>query len=452
MSDGREKPVDLDDANRVATIDSMEKGTDADLDQELGSLDDDEQGANEDADETLSVKEDGQAAMRARYAVDGQPNWFDYREHLSVSAVENKMTREENDWYLRDLQPNDFFAASIGAPAKKYDNYAVKSAFDKSTMTYDPYVEEHRSLHAKTEGTKGLPLYPNPIVYTTAGMCFPLNSDANFVYREGYGRVSLGELARRKDEGVKILTPAGDYATITGYTDSGLQQVYSVKLDNGEAIYLTMNHVLLAEPKPEWATDGYPEGMDASKVDAVGSMSTIELPLAQIIEHGLYLVGPKVTVGEDVTQPILGNDGDLAYVRTRIIRHDPYGEPIPCFDIEIDTAEHLFIVNNVVAHNSEILNFNITAGCSASCSFCKESFLARPYSQIDIHEDSAIIQIDFDGNLLHTPAKAKVKYFDPNVQEMIAGPIVVPISQGWPIETYSLNRLANRESFRVLED
>lgn len=83
---------------------------------------------------------------------------------------------------------------------------------------------------------------------------------------------------------------------------------------------------------------------------------------------------------------------------------------------------------------------------------CKESFIARPYSQINIQEESAMIRIKHNDQEFDCPSKAKVKYWDPNVEQMVAGPIVVPISQGWPISTYTLERLASRESLRIMED
>jgi hypothetical protein len=105
-----------------------------------------------------------------------------------------------------------------------------------------------------------------------------------------------------------------------------------------------------------------------------------------------------------------------------------------------------------MAGMSKINNINVSFGCPASCSFCKESILAREFSQVDIFEKTGIIRVTFEGVTRDVPSIAKVKFWDSENEIMIFGPIQVAIYKSFPIYKESLRRLVSGESVRVLAE
>lgn len=359
MSEAETKPFNVklndDSANRV-DFEQMERGADGDADEELGLLADDDEGESE-----LEVKEND-GSMRARYAKAGQPDWYSYKEHESRGMEGLNLTEEANDWYLRNTEPNPFFAASIRAPLAKVKDYEEVSGFSKQTYEYTDFVRNFRPHHAKTEGSKGIAMYPSTVVYTTAGMCFPLNSDQNYVYVKDVGPMSLGEIARQNRLGLQISGPNG-YTTIKAIHHNGRQKVHFFTLDHtpgkSAAILATPSHIFVCAVNSQSAV--YSEVLELSRSAPTplrGYLMQLQLSLAEIVKFGLKIpYRPDPRNLEDVELVSITDMGSN-------------GSETDVFDIEVDSEDHLFFVNGAIAHNSEIVNVALTSGCSANCAFC----------------------------------------------------------------------------------
>lgn len=101
---------------------------------------------------------------------------------------------------------------------------------------------------------------------------------------------------------------------------------------------------------------------------------------------------------------------------------------------------------------SKFLNINISYGCPGLCVFCKESNLARNYTQMQIEEETGIIEFDFEGETIKVEGMSRVKFWDTDNNLMVYGPLQVAIANKFPISKYSLRKLAKEETFRVLSD
>jgi hypothetical protein len=105
------------------------------------------------------------------------------------------------------------------------------------------------------------------------------------------------------------------------------------------------------------------------------------------------------------------------------------------------------------ADMSTINNFNITFGCPSNCSFCKESILGRGYTQLSVDEQSGIIRVELDdGRDFTVPAKSRVKFYDPKVDSVVYGPLVVAVVNSFPIATDSLEKLRTGDLTRLVSD
>jgi len=118
-----------------------------------------------------------------------------------------------------------------------------------------------------------------------------------------------------------------------------------------------------------------------------------------------------------------------------------------------------FYMKPVVMHTtnmSSIVCVNISYGCPASCSFCKEANIARNFTQMPISEATSIIRVTFGhGDMkkkIEVPAKIKVRFFDSRVGSTIYGPLSVAIANEFPIDCRSLERIYDGEFFRVMSD
>lgn len=165
-------------AEGEADLESMELGQEGDLAAELGL--DEAEGTNEGDDEFLTIKADQQRQMAARYQVPGQPDYFHYRVQPLTSLADNHTTTVENDWWLDQLEPMAFFGRSIKHVARQHAGWEARSAYDKKTHKFHPYVKTHQPRHGHTEGGKGLALYPAVVIYHTGDMSSILNLNITF--------------------------------------------------------------------------------------------------------------------------------------------------------------------------------------------------------------------------------------------------------------------------------
>jgi hypothetical protein len=111
----------------------------------------------------------------------------------------------------------------------------------------------------------------------------------------------------------------------------------------------------------------------------------------------------------------------------------------------------------VMAHAgmSGVNNIIFGHGCPASCMFCKESLIARGFTEVAVSESSGVLHlsVDLDGGLdFSTPSKAKVKFWDSSAQVMVYGPISVAIAKGYPVSIDSIRKLAGKQLTRYLSD
>lgn len=105
------------------------------------------------------------------------------------------------------------------------------------------------------------------------------------------------------------------------------------------------------------------------------------------------------------------------------------------------------------ADMSSIVNVNITFGCPSNCSFCKESLLARGFTQMDFEEGTGIIRVKTDEREpFEIPSKARVKFYDTQQERIVIGPLGVAVANAYPIATDSLEKLRAGELYRVLAD
>lgn len=101
---------------------------------------------------------------------------------------------------------------------------------------------------------------------------------------------------------------------------------------------------------------------------------------------------------------------------------------------------------------SSINNVNITHGCPANCSFCKESLLSRGYTQIDITERTGILRLRIDGREFEVLGKTKVKFWDSVNQIMVLGPLQVALKFNFPIANDSLEKLWTGQLTHLIQD
>lgn len=101
---------------------------------------------------------------------------------------------------------------------------------------------------------------------------------------------------------------------------------------------------------------------------------------------------------------------------------------------------------------SLINNFSITMGCSSNCSFCKESLLARGYTQVDFLERTGTIRLSLPEGHREVLGKSKVKFFDTNLQKIVIAPIQVALRNKFPICKGSLAKLLNGSLTRFMQD
>lgn len=105
------------------------------------------------------------------------------------------------------------------------------------------------------------------------------------------------------------------------------------------------------------------------------------------------------------------------------------------------------------ADMSSIVNVNITFGCPSNCSFCKESLLARGFTQMDFEEGTGIIRVKTDEREpFEVPSKVRVKFYDTKQERIVIGPLSVAVVNAFPIATDSLEKLRAGELYRVLAD
>lgn len=107
----------------------------------------------------------------------------------------------------------------------------------------------------------------------------------------------------------------------------------------------------------------------------------------------------------------------------------------------------------LTADMSTINNVNITFGCPSNCSFCKESILARGYTQLSVDESTGVVKVELDGHdPFDVPSKAKVKFYDTALEQIIYGPLSVAVINQFPIATDSLDKLRSGDLIRLLND
>lgn len=101
---------------------------------------------------------------------------------------------------------------------------------------------------------------------------------------------------------------------------------------------------------------------------------------------------------------------------------------------------------------STIVNVVMASSCPSNCSFCKEALIARSYAESNIYETSGEITLHWEGKTQSFPAKTKVKFFDPNIQSIVYGPLQVPIGLKYPLADESLRKLFEGTLVRMLAD
>jgi|ERR1019366_5932137 hypothetical protein len=105
---------------------------------------------------------------------------------------------------------------------------------------------------------------------------------------------------------------------------------------------------------------------------------------------------------------------------------------------------------------SEVNNIIFGHGCPAQCSFCKESLIARGFTEVAVSESTGILHLetDLDGEHLSfdTPSKAKVGFFDTTAEIMVYGPIGIAIARGYPILKDSICKIIGKSLTRYLSD
>lgn len=102
---------------------------------------------------------------------------------------------------------------------------------------------------------------------------------------------------------------------------------------------------------------------------------------------------------------------------------------------------------------SSINNVVMSHGCSASCSFCKESLMARGFSQANIKEETGVVTVRHpDGDIENIPSRTKVKFYDVQNEVVVYGAISIPIVNGFPIAKDSIKKLRDRTLTRFIAD
>lgn len=168
--------------DEVIDLEGMELGAEGDLDHELGIFggDGEEEGDNEGDDEHVVIKDADTSKMEARYQVEGQPDYFNFRTAPLAKVEDNHTVHTENDWYLRKYRSIPMFAQSIKHLERVHLPFEIRSAYDKKTHQYAPFAEAHRPMHAMTEGGKGLAMYTRATIYMTADMSTINNVNITF--------------------------------------------------------------------------------------------------------------------------------------------------------------------------------------------------------------------------------------------------------------------------------
>lgn len=104
---------------------------------------------------------------------------------------------------------------------------------------------------------------------------------------------------------------------------------------------------------------------------------------------------------------------------------------------------------------STLVNINIAFGCPASCSFCKESLLARGFTQASFKDSTGILEVDpMDGGepIRNIPSKSRVKFFDMKNDIVVYGPIQVALANEFPIAKDSIKKLRSGILRRFISD
>ena len=128
----------------------------------------------------------------------------------------------------------------------------------------------------------------------------------------------------------------------------------------------------------------------------------------------------------------------IQYRQVRLTRLTPLDAPEVVGDIQIPTEQMTYLLNDALVHN---------------CSFCKESLLARGFTQMDFEEGTGIIRIRTDEREpFEVPSKARVKFYDTNQERIVIGPLSAAVANAFPIATDSLEKLRAGELYRVLAD
>jgi hypothetical protein len=115
---------------------------------------------------------EGVDSSHTKYGVDGTPDYYSFlkKEHKDLASL--GVTQCENDLYLADVKPVEFYGASMTylGRGSKYAKYKRVSGYTKKDNDYSLFVQEHRPYAARVEGGKGVTHYSRSVVYTTGGM------------------------------------------------------------------------------------------------------------------------------------------------------------------------------------------------------------------------------------------------------------------------------------------
>lgn len=212
----------------------------------------------------------------------------------------------------------------------------------------------------------------------------------------------------------------------------------------------------------QYAVDGKPH---FSKYHAEPRVSTEDLA-SQTVENDYYLHdrsnNPLFANGrKHLIKPFAGYTKVSAYDTKKRVHTDLVERSWPTHG-QTDGGKGLTTLSRpVISHHagfSSLVNVVTSFGCSASCSFCKESYLARSFTQVDINELTGLIRIHPDEDRFPElepftiPGKVRVKFWDSINNIMSYGPLQVALVNKFPIEDASFIKVATNESYRLLSD
>lgn len=246
--------------------------------EDLKELMDQRDGCDLEEDETSEAQSAALAELaRSRFEGENIPDCWNFKSEVRFKVEElEDATRTHNDYFLENFQGSD--ALQTMGFLEKYKHFKKVPIYDKEKKEFTPFADEHMPEHGMTEGGKGLGLYPNPVMFTTAQMsqlvnvsiamgCFDLTSDTNTV-ETPEGIKSLSEIINNgfKD---KVKTPEGDFVDIVGFMDQGVQDVFEYVDEEGT---------------PYRVTDSHP----FTTIDENGEF--MDLPISEIFRLGLPIV------------------------------------------------------------------------------------------------------------------------------------------------------------------